>query len=112
MPRPRKRFLHREVSRHGTVTWYFRRSHGPRIKMTGEFGSSEFNASYLAAFSGAPLDAPVIKVAVERRRGRRTVSPNLAIIPSNLIGAGESPVVYFVRAEKKIKIGVTRNIRR
>lgn len=111
MPRPRKRFLHREVSRHGTVTWYFRRGHEPRIRMHGEFGSPEFDATYRAAFVGEPV--PAVKASAARRKGRRSISPNVAIIPKELIGdADENPsVVYFVRAEKRIKIGVTRNIR-
>lgn len=111
MPRPRKRFLHREVSRHGTVTWYFRRGHEPRIRMPGEFDSPEFSAAYRAAFSGEAL--PAVKVTAERRKGRCSIAPNVAIIPSELIGNDdESPsVVYFVRAEKRIKIGITRNIR-
>lgn len=110
MPRPKRRFLHREVSRHGTVTWCFRRGHEPRIRMHGELGSPEFDAAYRAAFAGEPI--PSAKVSAARRRGRRSIYPNIAIIPRELIGDEDESlsVVYFVRAEKRIKIGVTRNI--
>jgi hypothetical protein len=43
MPRPRPPFLHREITRHGVVTWYFRLGKGPRIRIRGEFGSAEFH---------------------------------------------------------------------
>ena len=52
MPRPRPPYLHRERTRHGHVTWYVRVGKGPRIRVHGEFGSSEFNAAYRAAIAG------------------------------------------------------------
>jgi integrase len=42
-------FLHRQVTRHGRLVWYFRRGKGPRIRIRGEFNSSEFWASYEGA---------------------------------------------------------------
>lgn len=55
MPRPRKPYIHREVTRHGTTVWYFRRGKGPRIRLPGIFGSPEFNAAYDAALAGEPV---------------------------------------------------------
>jgi hypothetical protein len=65
MPRPRPPFLHREITRHGAVTWYFRLGKGPRIRIRGEFGSTEFLASYRAAWTGesTPQEGP--RMAVE-----------------------------------------------
>jgi integrase len=54
MPRPRPPHLHREVSRHGTVRWVVRVGHGPRVPMSGEYGSAEFMAAYYAAIRGEP----------------------------------------------------------
>jgi integrase len=54
MPKPRPPHLHREVTRHGQLTWYVRRGHGPRIRMKGKYGSEEFWMEYRAALEGAP----------------------------------------------------------
>ncbi|WP_246747438.1 tyrosine-type recombinase/integrase [Nitratireductor aquibiodomus] len=56
MPRPRKPFTQREVTRHGVTVWYFRRGKGPRIRLPGPYGSEEFNAAYEAAMAGAPVE--------------------------------------------------------
>jgi integrase len=55
MPRPRKPFIQREVNRHGSTVWYFRRGKGPRIRLPGAFGSPEFETAYQAALSGVPV---------------------------------------------------------
>ncbi|KAB2704707.1 tyrosine-type recombinase/integrase [Brucella lupini] len=52
MPRPRKPYIQREVTRHGKTIWYFRRGKEKRIRLPGQFGSKEFNAAYDAALSG------------------------------------------------------------
>jgi integrase len=54
MPKPRPPHLHREETRHGQVTWYVRRGHGPRIRIKAEYGSPDFWAEYRAAVEGAP----------------------------------------------------------
>jgi integrase len=56
MPRPRPPHLHREVSRHGVMTWYLRRGHGPRTRIRSEFGTPEFEAEYRAALDRAPAE--------------------------------------------------------
>jgi hypothetical protein len=38
--------LHRQVTRHGKVVWYYRRGKGRRIRIPGAFGSTEFLAAY------------------------------------------------------------------
>jgi integrase len=61
MPRPRPPFLHPQVTRHGNVVWYFRRGHGGRIRISGQFGTPEFDAQYQAALTGQkPLARPKI----------------------------------------------------
>jgi integrase len=37
------------LNRHGNRVWYFRDGHGPRVRIRGDFGSSEFNAAISAA---------------------------------------------------------------
>jgi len=54
MPRPRPLYLHRKVTRHGAIAWYFWPGHGPRIRLRGEYGSPEFMAAYRAALAGTP----------------------------------------------------------
>jgi integrase len=61
MPRPRPPHVHRETTRHGRVVWYARVGKGPRIRIRAEFGSSEFQAEYQAAITGAP--SPRVKGA-------------------------------------------------
>lgn len=52
MPRPRKPYIQKEITRHGKTVWYFRRGKENRIRLPGVFGSPEFNAAYDAAVSG------------------------------------------------------------
>jgi hypothetical protein len=73
MPRPRPPHLHREETRHGTVTWYVRRGHGPRTRIKAAYGSEAFWAEYRAALEGAPLPSEAAKAhtlawAIERYR--------------------------------------------
>lgn len=61
MPRPRPPFLHPQVTRHGKLVWYFRRGHGRRIRIRGEFGTPEFDAQYQTALTGQkPLPRPKV----------------------------------------------------
>jgi integrase len=52
MPRPRPPYLHRQETRHGRVSWYVRRGHGPRTRIKAEFGCEQFWSEYRAALSG------------------------------------------------------------
>jgi integrase len=61
MPRPRPPYLHREETRHGLVTWYVRRGHGPRIRIKSEYGSEAFWAEYRAALEGVPTSSKPAK---------------------------------------------------
>ncbi len=54
MPRPRRPYLQKETTRHGKTVWYFRRGKETRVRLSGEFGTAEFNASYDAAIAGLP----------------------------------------------------------
>lgn len=58
MPKDRPRHLHREVSRHGLVTWYVRVDKGPRTRIKEPYGTKAFFAAYDAAVRGAPQPAP------------------------------------------------------
>lgn len=56
MPRPRRPYIQKEVTRHGKIVWYFRRGREKRIRLPGVYGSKEFNAAYDAALVGAPVE--------------------------------------------------------
>ena len=51
MSRARLPYLHKETAR-GKAFWYYRRGHGPRTRLRGDYGSREFLASYRAADAG------------------------------------------------------------
>lgn len=55
-------YLHRKITRHGNVAWYFWRGEGhKRVRIRGDYGSNEFLAAYMEAFAGhAP--APVVRI--------------------------------------------------
>lgn len=55
MPRPRKPHIHREITRHKKVIWYYRKGKGQRIRLPGVFGSKEFNEAYDAAANGGTV---------------------------------------------------------
>jgi integrase len=57
MPRPRPPHLQREKSRHGKLVWYVRVGKGPRVRLSADFGTEEFDAEYVAAVNGKPLPA-------------------------------------------------------
>jgi integrase len=52
MPKPRPPYLLREQTRWGKVVWFVRIGKGPRTRIHGEYGSSDFMAEYQAAVSG------------------------------------------------------------
>jgi integrase len=56
MPRPRYQYCQREVSRHGKVTWYFRVGDGPRQRLPGEYGSTEFVAAWKSCMAGEAIE--------------------------------------------------------
>jgi integrase len=60
MTRPRLPYLLKEIAR-GKTFWYFRRGKGPRTRINGAYGSSEFLASYETARNGSssPQKQPV-----------------------------------------------------
>ena len=53
MPRPRKPYVQREITRHGRPVWYFRRGDGPRTRLNGDYESPEWLADYEAALAGS-----------------------------------------------------------
>lgn len=56
MPRPRKPYIQKEITRHKKTVWYFRTGKEKRIRLPGVYGSKEFNAAYDAALSGCPVE--------------------------------------------------------
>ena len=58
MPRPRPPFLQKQVTQHGKVVWYVRRGAGPRIRINGAFGSTEFMTEYHAAVANLAVVKP------------------------------------------------------
>jgi integrase len=59
MPRPRLPYVTLEIGR-GNRFWYFRRDRGLRVRLPGEWGSTEFLAAYHAALAGeAPQRPPL-----------------------------------------------------
>lgn len=52
MPRKLPPHLYRERTRHGVPVWYVRVGKGKRVRIRGEFGSSEFETAYAAAVKG------------------------------------------------------------
>jgi integrase len=45
-------YLHKKITRHGKVAWYFWPGYGPRIRIRGEYGSPEFLDAYKTAMAG------------------------------------------------------------
>jgi integrase len=64
LPRPRPPHIHRETSRHGKTTWYFRRGKGARVRLPDPYGSEEFWDAYHAAVAG--------EIATPRRPGAKS----------------------------------------
>lgn len=52
MPKPRPMHLHKEINRHGKTVWYVRFGKGPRIRLTADFGTPEFDEQYQEALAG------------------------------------------------------------
>jgi integrase len=46
MPRPRPRFLLREVTNYGKVVWFVRRGKGKRVRIRAPFGTAAFDREY------------------------------------------------------------------
>lgn len=60
MPKPRYQYVQREVSRHGTVSWYFRIRDGKRHRLPGEYGSAEFIAAWKSYMAGGEAEVQVV----------------------------------------------------
>lgn len=58
MPRPLPPHLRREKTRHGRFVWYVRVGHGPRIRLSADYGSPEFSEQYQAALCGEAAVSP------------------------------------------------------
>jgi integrase len=57
MPRRRRLFERREITRHGKTVWYFRRRRGgPRIRLPDDYGSKVYIEAYERALKGLPTE--------------------------------------------------------
>ncbi|HET9538612.1 MAG TPA: integrase, partial [Mesorhizobium sp.] len=73
--RPSLPFIERWRDRHGKMRLYFRRRGSPRIALTGEFGSNEFNAAYARALHGGESEDSRPKIV---RPGNGTLAALIA----------------------------------
>lgn len=58
MPRRRRLFERKEITRHGKTVWYFRRPGQNRVRLPGPYGSAEYLAAYAKALAGVAVDTP------------------------------------------------------
>lgn len=91
--KPTARFINVHRSRHGRVSYYFRRNKGAWVRLPDDYGSDAFWAAYHAAFAGEPIK-PIL--AAPRP-------------PRKMHG---KPRVYFVQCGELVKIGTTKNPKR
>lgn len=56
MPRRRYQYVQRQVTRHGSVVWYFRVGDGPRTRLPDEYGSKEFVEAWKALIAGQSIE--------------------------------------------------------
>lgn len=78
--RPRLKFIHVEINRHGKAAVYFRRRSGIRIRLPA-LAASNFRAAYDAAMAGKPIphvrDMPLIATEIVKQRCERAVRSGL-----------------------------------
>lgn len=53
MAKPRLPYVLREKTRHGRLTWYFRRGTSARVRLPDNYGSAEFITAYNTALAGS-----------------------------------------------------------
>ena len=111
MPRRRKPFTQREVTRHGVTVWYFRRGKGPRTRLPGAYESPEWLAAYEAALGGAPAPAPTtsgtFRWLVEQYQGsakwaglaKETQRHRAGILAKVVETAGDLRIAQITRAQ-------------
>lgn len=58
MPRRRRLFERKEITRHGKTVWYFRRPGQKRVRLPGVYGSPEYLSAYAKALAGMAIDTP------------------------------------------------------
>jgi hypothetical protein len=91
MPRPRFPYLLKEVTRHGAMVYYVRSGKGPRTRVRGEYGSTDFKAAYYAAMGiGEP------------KKPRKTKTGT----------ASRSGYIYFIGSGRHVKIGFASNVKK
>lgn len=62
MPRRLPAYVYREITRHGRVTWYYRKGKGKRIRLP-DFGSGGFDEAYFTAVNSRPPPPTSSKIA-------------------------------------------------
>lgn len=74
--RYRPKHIQHEVSRHGKPVYYFRKKGSKRVRLDGDYGSTEFWKSYSLAASGATPDENRPRTITQRAK-RREMSLSL-----------------------------------
>lgn len=69
--KPRRKYLHIYRTRHGRINYYYRRPHGPRVRMPDDYGSKTFWEAYELAHAGYQ-PPPIAKkpTVLQAQRGR------------------------------------------
>jgi site-specific recombinase XerD len=58
MPRRRRLFERKEITRHGKTVWYFRRPGQARVRLPDDYGSPEYVEAYERALVGQSVERP------------------------------------------------------
>lgn len=97
LARHRRRYIHREITRHGKTIYYFRRGKDARIRLPdpARVGDRAFNLAYQAALNGEGSYTP-------ETPARAPNQPVLTI--------GRPGYVYFMRMGNSVKIGFSTDV--
>lgn len=79
MRRTSPKYVRREVTRHGRVTYYFQRGHGPRVRLP-DVEAANFRSCYDRAFAGAAdvREMPISPIALRKQRVERALRGGLS----------------------------------
>lgn len=124
MPKPRFPHLRHEKSRHGRMMYFLRIGNGRRVRLRADYGSQAFATEYALAFATLSGDAPVMLPAPVPKKKTVDREPHIEIddrkreaiiaqIPQEILREANetSSFVYFIRSNKLVKIGYTRDVK-
>lgn len=96
-------YVHRAVTRHGRVAYYFWRRPGRKIRMPDEFGSRAFLKAYRECMAGDTTPKVASKALVLETRIRRAVERSLSSAKTRARKAGKTYDLDFEWAVKKLE---------